>query len=195
MIDAAKVGDEFRFLHPVGTALTAPFQDAPEWAIAHPEERVLEACVERGLGTRGPVRYGGWSGREAEPELAGHPRGGTRRVALDTAFSRSKSRLQSGRRSRGAAAGQGVAGDEPPSLRERAPDETAKRPRADAGPRAVQVCAITSTTVMTASATPPTVNSPTVRNRSGTWPPVCSACSNSRWRCAPTSHSPTARDA
>jgi hypothetical protein len=58
-----------------------------------------------------------------------------------------------------------------------------------------QICAITSTTVMTASATPPTVNSPTVRNRSGTWPPVRSACSNSRWRWAPTSHSPTASDA
>jgi hypothetical protein len=58
-----------------------------------------------------------------------------------------------------------------------------------------QVCAITSTTVMTASATPPTVNSPTVRNGSGTWPPVRSARSNSRWRCAPTINSPTARDA
>ena len=58
-----------------------------------------------------------------------------------------------------------------------------------------QICAITSTTVMTASATPPTVNSPTVRNRSGAWPPVRSACSNSRWRCAPTIDSPTARDA
>ena len=43
-----------------------------------------------------------------------------------------------------------------------------------------QVCAITSTMVMAASATPPTVNSPTVRNRSGTWPPVSSACSKSR---------------
>ncbi len=28
-----------------------------------------------------------------------------------------------------------------------------------------------------------------------TWPPVRSACSNSRWRCAPTINSPTARDA
>ena len=58
-----------------------------------------------------------------------------------------------------------------------------------------QVWAITSTTVMIASATPPKVNNPTVRNRSGAWPPVRSACSNSRWRCAPTSKSPIARDA
>ena len=58
-----------------------------------------------------------------------------------------------------------------------------------------QGCAITNTTVMAASATPPMVNSATVRNRSGTWPPVRSARSSSRWRCAPTSNNPTARAA
>jgi hypothetical protein len=63
------------------------------------------------------------------------------------------------------------------------------------GLRQRQVCAITSTTVITASATPPTVNSATMRNRSGLWPPVRSADSSSRWRCAPTIASPTARDA
>jgi SAM-dependent methyltransferase len=61
-IEAGEVRDEFRFRHPVGTALTS-FQDAPEWAVAHPEERVRQACVERGLRTHGSVR-GGWSGRE-----------------------------------------------------------------------------------------------------------------------------------
>jgi hypothetical protein len=38
-----------------------------------------------------------------------------------------------------------------------------------------QVCVMTSTTVTTASAIPPTVNSPTVRNRSGASSPVRSA--------------------
>ncbi len=56
-----------------------------------------------------------------------------------------------------------------------------------------QVCASTSTTVMSASATPPTVNSPTVRNCSGASPPLRSASSSSRCRRAPTSNSPTAR--
>ena len=61
---------------------------------------------------------------------------------------------------------------------------SAARPRPDPA-LPDQVCAITSTTVRTASATPPTVKTPTVRNASGTCAPVLSACSSSRCRCAP----------
>ena len=46
---------------------------------------------------------------------------------------------------------------------------------------------------MTASATPPTVNTPTVRKLSGACVPVRSACSRSRWRCAPTTSRPIAQ--
>ena len=65
-----------------------------------------------------------------------------------------------------------------------------------AGSRAVtHVWAITKMAVATASATPPAVNSPTVWKRSGMCPPVRSACSSARWRCAPVSSRPTASDA
>ena len=72
----------------------------------------------------------------------------------------------------------------PPSPR------TGTRPRARSETRSS--CAITSTIVSIASATPPMVNTPTVRNCRGMCPPVVSACSSSRWRRAPTSSRPMA---
>jgi hypothetical protein len=86
-----------------------------------------------------------------------------------------------------------VRGRRPDARRRR--EGVRRRCEPDVLPAARQICAITSTTVMTASATPPAVNTPTVRKRNGTCPPARSARSNSRWRCAPTISNPTAREA
>jgi hypothetical protein len=62
-IALGKVGEEFRFQHPIGSCCVT-YEDAPEYVVGHSEEFVLRACNRSGLRLTGPIHYGQWCGRE-----------------------------------------------------------------------------------------------------------------------------------
>jgi SAM-dependent methyltransferase len=61
-IEAGKVPEQFRFKHPLGSCRVT-YKDAPEYAVAHIEEFVIQALEKSGVRLEGPVHYGRWCGR------------------------------------------------------------------------------------------------------------------------------------
>ena len=60
-VEAGEVDERFRFRHPVGSCRVT-YEEAPEAAVAHSEEFVLQASERSGLRVVGPIHYGQWSG-------------------------------------------------------------------------------------------------------------------------------------